>query len=226
MSLKELAKEFGGPAENHEDTIDPSETKKQVELLTKHVKTIGLLMQKPKCDLGAVDSNNGWRQISLAVDSGACVTVASPEDIPNYPVTETEQSKAGETFAAASGDAIPNLGNMAVPIVTKEKTERLMSVTAAPVLKPSMSVQQLNKTGHTVVFDESASFLCNKNMGEVNLLREDAGNFMMDCWIPPNASGLGGVHTLSAGWSKANYHRLTRRGAVRLGSIWGRRRRW
>ena len=67
-----------------------------------------------------------------------------------------------------------------------------MSVTAAPVLKPLMSVKQLNKTGHTVVFDESASFIYNKNTGEVNLLREDAGNFMMDCWIPPNASGFGG----------------------------------
>ena len=95
----------------------------------------------------------------MAVDSGACATVADPDDLPNYPVVETPQSKAGEAFAAASGDPIPNLGSMKIPIVTRELTQRLMSVTAAPVLKPLMSVKQLCKTGHTVIFDDDASYI-------------------------------------------------------------------
>ena len=120
------------------------------------------------------------------------MTVANPEEIPNYPVSEMPQSKAGEEFVAAAGDPIPNLGGMKVPIITREATQRLMSVTAVPVLKPLMSVKQLYTSGHAVIFDEG-SYIVNKETGEINELREENGNYMLDCWVPPNESGFGGL---------------------------------
>ena len=142
--------------------------------------------------LGVVSNPNEWRRFSLAVDSGACVTVADPDTLPNYMVYETPQSKAGEEFSAASGDGIPNLGAMRIPVVTRENTQRLMNITAAPVVKPLMSVKQLCAMGHIVLFDDDGSFILNKVTGELNQLREENGNYMMDCWVPPTETGFGG----------------------------------
>ena len=36
-----------------------------------------------------------------------------------------------------------------------------------------------------VVFDEEASYILNKRTGEVNLLREEDGNYMLDVWVKP-----------------------------------------
>ena len=49
---------------------------------------------------GKVEQND-WRQVSLAVESGARVTVVGPREIPNYPAVETPASKAGEESVAA-----------------------------------------------------------------------------------------------------------------------------
>ena len=129
---------------------------------------------------------NEWRWISLVVDSGACVTVMNPVELPNHEVRETPASKAGEAFTAASGDGIPNLGGMAVLAVTREYTRMLMQIIAAPVTKGLLSVKHLTKTGHYVIFDESSSYIVNKLCGEVNMLREENGNYMLDVWVPPN----------------------------------------
>ena len=53
---------------------------------------------------------------------------------------------------------------------------------AAPVSKPLASVKKICQAGHTVVFDESGSYVVNKASGEVDWLREDEGNYMLDAW--------------------------------------------
>ena len=62
-------------------------------------------------------------------------------------------------------------------------------VKAAPVAKALGSVKKICKAGHFVGFDEDGSFILNKSTGEVNWLREDDGNYMLDAWIlPPGGS--------------------------------------
>ena len=39
--------------------------------------------------------------------------------------------------------------------------------------------------GHRVVFDSEMSFILNKATGEMNVLREEDGNFLLDVWVPP-----------------------------------------
>ena len=36
-----------------------------------------------------------------------------------------------------------------------------------------------------VIFDEDGSYIYNKSTGEINMLREDEGNYMLDVWVPP-----------------------------------------
>ena len=138
--------------------------------------------------LGACDQKaaSGWKVLSMAVGSGACATVANPKEIPGYPVHDTEGSLAGENFTGAGGEEIENMGGMSVPIYTREQTMRQLNIVAAPVTKPLLSVKQLNKTGHVVIFDGADSCIINKHSGEISYLREEGGNFMLDVAVPPN----------------------------------------
>ena len=66
-----------------------------------------------------------------------------------------------------------------------EETFRGMTFQAAPVSKLLDSVKRICAAGHRVVFDEDGSYIENKAAGEVNMLREDNGNYMLDMWVVP-----------------------------------------
>ena len=131
-----------------------------------------------------------WRRVSIAVDSGACDNVISPEDVPDQKVVETMESKKGDNFYSATGEPIPNLGDISLPMLTRDGTARGMMMRAAPVSKPLASVRKICKAGHTVVFDDEGSYIYNKATGETNWLREDDGNYMLDAWVPPPGIGV------------------------------------
>ncbi len=38
-----------------------------------------------------------------------------------------------------------------------------------------------------MVFDDEGSFIVNEETGEMNWLREDQGNYVLDMWIPPSS---------------------------------------
>ena len=133
------------------------------------------------------DESKKWKRISIAVDSGACDSVIGPEDLPAYSsfIKETKDSKNGHDFISASGDTIPNHGELSIPMFTRESTTRTMTFQAAGVAKPLGSVKKMIMAHHRVVFDEEGSYIENKVTGEVNALREEEGNFMLDVWVPP-----------------------------------------
>ena len=137
------------------------------------------------CGRSAEREPSTWRRISIAVDSGACDNVISPDDVPEQTIVESEGSRKGECFFSATGEPIPNLGDIRLPMIMREGTSRGMLMRAAPVSKPLASVKKICQAGHTVVFDESGSYVVNKASGEVNWLREDDGNYMLDAWVPP-----------------------------------------
>ena len=73
-------------------------------------------------------------------------------------------------------------------MITRESTVRGMVFTGAPVSRPLASVKRLCSAGHAVVFDDDGSYIMNKSKGEINILREEDGNYMFDVWIPPEGS--------------------------------------
>ena len=60
-----------------------------------------------------------------------------------------------------------------------------MTLKGAPVAKPLGSVKRSCRAGHIVLFDDDGSFIYNKLTGEVNAMREDDGNYMLDVYVPP-----------------------------------------
>ena len=154
-------------------------------------KKIHLLSRVPEGSIGGLETPQ-WKRVSMAVDSGACETVADPSQIP-CKVQETDASRRGACFASATGEAIPNMGEMTMPMYTREGSFRSMRVQAAQVTKPLASVMRIVQAGHVVVFDAEGSYIMNKVSGEINMLREEDGNYMLDIWVPPvtdDASGF------------------------------------
>ena len=83
-----------------------------------------------------------------------------------------------------------------MPLMTNEGTCRGMRFQGAPASRPLGSVKRICQSGHRVTFDEDDSFIENKMTGEINWLREDNGNYIMDLWVMPakvsNDLGVGG----------------------------------
>ena len=146
----------------------------------------------PTGDIASVNTRDAewygeWQKIAVAVDSGAAETVIPHQLVKHHPIRETEASRSGLNYASATGDPIPNLGEQALPAMTDEGTVRRMTFQAAPVSRPLGSVQRMCKSKHTVVFDEDGSFVVNKISGEINWVREQNGNYMLDLWVLPKA---------------------------------------
>ena len=140
--------------------------------------------------------SGGWKQISVAIDSGAAETVIPHTLVPEHEIMEIEKSKAGLCYASATGEPIPNMGEQQLPMVTCEGSLRKMTFQAAPVAKALGSVSKICAAGHAVVFDADYSFIMNKATGEINWLREEQGNYMLDVWVPPptdDDEGFGGL---------------------------------
>ena len=48
-------------------------------------------------------------------------------------------------------------------------------------------MKRMCSSGHTVVFDDEGSYVQNKATGEINWLREESGQYMLDAWVMPMA---------------------------------------
>ena len=102
-------------------------------------------------------------------------------------------------YACANGDTIPNLGEKALPVVTREGTVHGYLSQLADVTTSLQSVRHLHKSGHLVVFDGPDSFMYNKRTGEVNMIEDDGFNYVQGLWVippeePGNESGFAGQH--------------------------------
>ena len=143
------------------------------------------------------DAQLAWRRVSIAIDSGACDCAISPEHVPDHEVHYSVESRRGENFQTASGEPTPDLGYPQLPLYMREGTIRSMVTKASPVTKPVGPVKKICQAGHTVVFNDEGSYIMNKNIEEVNWLREEDGNCRLDACIP----------TPQQGSNKTSFHR-------------------
>ena len=93
----------------------------------------------------------------------------------------------GGCFVSASGEEVPNFGEVTIPLVTREHGIKAVRFQAAGVGKPLLSAEKLNQAGHWVILDGDESCIVNKSTHEVTALRREDGMFMLDVWIPPAA---------------------------------------
>jgi hypothetical protein len=143
-----------------------------------------------------------WERIKVTVDSGANAPVMPPHFGQLYPVQESPGSRNGDSYMAANGGIIPNLGQKMLPVVTKEGAVRGYLSQCADVTTGLQSVIHLNRCGHGVWFDGDDSFAVNKETGEMTQIDHDGKDFTMDMWVIPPEE----LHTLMVNEGFQRHH--------------------
>ena len=83
------------------------------------------------CTGACMQTVGSWRKLTIAVQSGSRWSVIDAvEEVRGYEDNDTRASKKALTYASASGVEIPTLGEVVVPMQTKENTNRSMKLQA------------------------------------------------------------------------------------------------
>ena len=136
----------------------------------------------------SVEQKDGWKAISILIDSGASDSVAPPGTFPDVKTLETNASKAGVQYTAAGGHKIDNLGMQRPYIFLQDGSKHIMSFQVAGVSKALGAVSRLVGAGNRVVLDDPntvGSFIENKATGNKTPLRQHNGVYYLDVWVKP-----------------------------------------
>ena len=157
-------------------------TKKNIDMLVKvRENLVG------GCAKNSSDAQLAWRRVAIAIDCGVCDSVTWPEHVPDHEVHESVESQRGEKFQSATGEPIRCVRRPTVATVHEGRTSLRHGHESFACDRASGLVKKICQASHTVVFDYE---------GEVNRLREEDGNYMLDAWIPPPQQGS----------NKTNFH--------------------
>jgi len=137
-----------------------------------------------------------WELIRAVVDSGSSVPVFPPWMGREYEARESAASKAGASYQVANGHTVDNIGEKAMPVMTREGTLRGYVSQLADVTCALQSVRHLHASGHAVIFDGEESYMINKGTGEINQIIDDGTNYILETWVVPpkefkNMTGMG-----------------------------------
>ena len=92
------------------------------------------------------------RRVDITVDSGAAVTVVSPDTFLGASVSASPGSTRGQHFLGPGGERIANLGELAVKVRTEaSKALSLIKFQAAKVRKPLLAVSGMVAKRNIVV---------------------------------------------------------------------------
>ena len=104
-------------------------------------------------------------KMDLVIDSGAADHVADTHEAPGYEVVPSEGSRRGECWKTASGDLIPNRGQMVLDM--KSGNSSITSTfQVGAISRPLWSVSKLCDAGCTVTFDAKKAVVVHQSSGK------------------------------------------------------------
>ena len=134
----------------------------------------------------AVQGDNEWEEIDMAVDSGATETVINEDMLEAVETKQGPASKRGVEYEVANGVRIPNKGEKKFVAVSENGIARTITAQVCDVNKALLSVRKVMKAGNRVVFDEEGSYIEDKETSEKMWLNEEQGMFMVKMWVRKN----------------------------------------
>ena len=102
----------------------------------------------------STEYKDGWKAISILIDSGASDSVAPPGMFPDIPIMDTIASRNGLEYTAAGGHKIANMGMCRPVVYTTGGDKDVMSFQVAGVSKALGAVSRICGAGHHVIFDD------------------------------------------------------------------------
>ena len=127
-------------------------------------------------------------KVKILVDSGAFESVAPPGLFEGVRVEASAASKAGHCYTVADGGEIPCLGEQKIPVTTWEGHRCGLTFQVADVTKALLSVPQLTRTGHEVVFHKTGGIIRHKTSGQEIRFKAEGGVYVLEVWVGPEVA--------------------------------------
>ena len=150
--------------------------------------------EQPKELATITQDQGGWQRITGVMDSGASESVAHPSMSPQYEITPSAGSLAGQKYISASGDVIPNLGEQVLDVVMDDGNATKIKYQTCDVSRALNSISEIcdagGAEGQYVLFSKWGGTILNPATGRrVPFERED-GIYTLGMWVRPKASGF------------------------------------
>jgi hypothetical protein len=159
------------------------ELKNKFEVLEKDVGSLVLETEATQVMMMTAQATyNGWRRVTVTVDSGSADHVAPEEEFGATPLEESEGSKKGRRYIAANGQKAPNLGQRVVKMATDDGLPLQVCWQVTKVVKPLLSVSKLTSNGNVVILDKNHPRIVGAD-GQITWLRRVNGTYECDLWI-------------------------------------------
>ena len=132
--------------------------------------------------------HEGWKPVSILIDSGASDSVAPKGFFPYIPVYETNASKANLMYTAAGGNKIRNEGMCMPKLYSEGGKAYALSFQVAGVSKALGAVSRIVGAGNRVIFDDPetvGSYIENRKSGSRTQLRQYSGVYYPYMWMKP-----------------------------------------
>ena len=145
------------------------------------------MLQRTGPTLAPVGRGTGTPTVRAIIDSGAEESVAPP-GVFGTPVLPSSMSKKGQTYTAANGAPIRNLGRTTVPFLDQDARPSALRFQVAEVTQPLVSVAGLCDAGHAVIFHKGGGFIHNVTTKKKIRLARAGNTYVLDMVLPPAAA--------------------------------------
>lgn len=137
----------------------------------------------PDVQLHYVPRGPTWRKVETVMDSGAAESVAPVELAPWVKLEASEGSRRGQTYLAAGGEKLPNLGEKKLEVFTSEGRPATATFQCADVTRALSSVSKICDRGNRVVFDVDGGFIVDKSSGARTNFRRENNVYVLDMFM-------------------------------------------
>ena len=158
---------------------------------------------------------SGYSRVQVAIDSGVAASVMPEGLLSGHTVLPSDGSKRGVQYLVADGGRIPNLGEVHLGFLTKEKHKCRITFQVANVKRPLLAVGTLTKAGNDVHFTASGGQIVNRRTKRVINFSKVDGTYVLELlmappWTPASPAGqTASADTGSGEWRVVQRKRAT-----------------
>ena len=159
-----------------------SDLSRAVSLLTSGQKEIGGLSN-------LAENRDGWTEIEVTIDSGACDTVMPTSMCKHISIMQTEESRRGMEYEVANGETVLNVGARHC-ILMSENSQNPKRITfqCADIHKPLLSISRVADLGYDCILSRNGGELRDRTSGETIPLHRRGNLYVMRAWIRQDKS--------------------------------------
>ena len=110
--------------------------------------------------LNSSTPGNGWTEMEVTIDSGACETVMPEELCSHIKITPSLQSLRGDEYEVANGETVPNLGERrCVAMTSGSQVPKQITFQCADIHKPLLSTACAADAGYETRLQQQGGYL-------------------------------------------------------------------